>query len=433
MRLIVVSALLLFASASASFGQSAYRVDPSPVMTTFNCQTGALCPALLVPGSTVVVCSYPACAAPITTYTDGTAGTPCPSYAPVTLPGSLSCTGTTGNQGQFGFWVTSGTFMYSITPPNGSQTLYVFTAGAITAGVSSLDGRTGAVSVIASDITSAAQDIQTTASPTFVDLNLTGTLAAASAAIGSGGLSSAGAILATGALSTGGNLVVLSGDILAHGNTGVTSTAPCAQYIVGVCVLSGSGGGGGVTFFNGRNGNVTLAAVDITNAAQNILPTAVPTFAGLISTGNVTVAGTLGVTGTTTLQVASVTNLGMSGTFSGQHAQNVGVHDPVQFDYVNIEGPSGVGSGQLLLNGATVLNTSNALTVTAATISGAASVGSLSAGASGISSAGAILASGALSTGGNLVVLTGSVLIHGNTGITNTTCSSFLDGICIAP
>lgn len=100
---------------STLHAQTAYRVDPYPVTTTpGTCLSGQKCPLLVIPGSTVAVS--------VTTYTDSTAGTSCPSQRPVVLAGTTACRSTVDNQGAFGFWVTSGTFTYTITLPNGGGT-----------------------------------------------------------------------------------------------------------------------------------------------------------------------------------------------------------------------------------------------------------------------------------------------------------------------
>ena len=126
-KLLFLSALL----AACAFGQG-YRFDPSPVLTTgTTCQLGQLCPALVVPGSSVSVCNYPSCNAAITTYTDATLGMACPTTAQVTLPGSTTCQATTDAQGQFGFWFASGgTYLYVLNVPGSSgPTYFPFSVG----------------------------------------------------------------------------------------------------------------------------------------------------------------------------------------------------------------------------------------------------------------------------------------------------------------
>lgn len=99
----------------------AVRFDPGPLLTvSASCVSGSLCPALVVPGATVTVCTYPSCAAPVITYTDQSATTQCPTSAPLTAPGVASCIATTGTQGQFGFWTSETLFMYQITGADGT-------------------------------------------------------------------------------------------------------------------------------------------------------------------------------------------------------------------------------------------------------------------------------------------------------------------------
>lgn len=112
------------------------RYDSSSLTVNNSCISGALCPILAVPGTTVQFCaSYLSCNSPGTTYTDSTLATTCPSNAPVTLPGSTTCQTTVGTQGQFGFWVaaSNATPGYKLTPPTGSTVgPYPFSAAPIT-------------------------------------------------------------------------------------------------------------------------------------------------------------------------------------------------------------------------------------------------------------------------------------------------------------
>lgn len=120
--LIQIAILFLAFRGTAEAQAQAYRVDPVPVLTTNgSCVSGKQCPASVVPGATITVCNYPSCVTPVTTYTDSTAVTPCPSYAQVTQANSTQCTSTTGSQGQFGFWLQQQLAMYKITLPTGQQ------------------------------------------------------------------------------------------------------------------------------------------------------------------------------------------------------------------------------------------------------------------------------------------------------------------------
>ena len=133
--------LLLLLMPFAAFAQTAARFD-LPVLPTTPATTpvGSLPPVLAVTNATVSVCGYPAtmsggmCTNTITTYTDSTEATACPSTAQLTPSGSSACVSTTGLQGGLGFWYdTSITHMtytvranwgtsgpYDIAPPAGS-------------------------------------------------------------------------------------------------------------------------------------------------------------------------------------------------------------------------------------------------------------------------------------------------------------------------
>ena len=95
------------------FAQSAFRVDPSPAMTVAtNRPPGSFPPLLAIPGATISINT--------TTYTDATAGTACPSSAPVNPAGTSGCVATTSASGAFGFWLQTGSYLYTITTPAGS-------------------------------------------------------------------------------------------------------------------------------------------------------------------------------------------------------------------------------------------------------------------------------------------------------------------------
>ena len=105
--------LLLF-FAGTLFGQ-VFRVDLSPVTTTSGNQTLNGYPALYaVPGAAIALCSNSTCTSPATAYTDITGATACPINAPVVQAGTATCSSVAGLQGQFGFWLKTGTFYYTI-------------------------------------------------------------------------------------------------------------------------------------------------------------------------------------------------------------------------------------------------------------------------------------------------------------------------------
>ena len=111
--------ILLFATAAAA---QVYRVDPSNVMTTSGTVPVGGFPALYAAaGSTVSVFTDAATTIPATTWTNGTGLVACPFTAQVTLAGTAACTTYTGPQGQFGFWLSAGTYYYTVTTPNGTR------------------------------------------------------------------------------------------------------------------------------------------------------------------------------------------------------------------------------------------------------------------------------------------------------------------------
>ncbi len=135
--------LLLCLIASPLFAISVFRVDPSPVMTTAGTAPPGGYPALhAVAGATINICTDAACSIAATTYADSTGNTACPATAQVTLPGTALCTPYTGAQGQFGWWLQSGTYYYRVTFPSG-QTYGPFPLTSNTTGVTSLVAGTG--------------------------------------------------------------------------------------------------------------------------------------------------------------------------------------------------------------------------------------------------------------------------------------------------
>ena len=105
---------LIFAALLAlpAIAQTAFRVDPTPVFTVAtNVPAGAYTPVLAVAGATIAINT--------TTYTDSTATTACPSNAQVNPAGTSGCVSTSAATGAFGFWLKAGTYLYTVTLPNG--------------------------------------------------------------------------------------------------------------------------------------------------------------------------------------------------------------------------------------------------------------------------------------------------------------------------
>src|ERR1035437_10133975 len=126
-------ALGVLCIAVSAFGQAA-RVD-IPLLTygpNVPSKPGPLPQALWVANATAYLCVHPSttlayCKAnPITTYTDSTEGTPCPSTTPlVQLPGN-TCTAYTGAASNLGLWYASGTFDYYVASSYGTFGPYTF-------------------------------------------------------------------------------------------------------------------------------------------------------------------------------------------------------------------------------------------------------------------------------------------------------------------
>ncbi len=120
-------ALGVLCIAVSAFGQAA-RVD-LPLLTagpSVPISGGPLPQALWVANAAAYLCTHPsatlvACqAAPITTYTDSTEGTTCPTATPlVQLPGN-TCTASTGTAANVGFWYGGGVFDYWIVSSYGT-------------------------------------------------------------------------------------------------------------------------------------------------------------------------------------------------------------------------------------------------------------------------------------------------------------------------
>ena len=124
-RIAILTALIL--AAVSAFGQ-AVRID-IPLQTagpSVPISGGPLPQALWVANAAAYLCTHPsttlvACQAhPITTYTDSTEGTTCPTATPlVQLPGN-TCTAATGTTANVGFWYGGGLFDYWIVSSYGA-------------------------------------------------------------------------------------------------------------------------------------------------------------------------------------------------------------------------------------------------------------------------------------------------------------------------
>ena len=142
MRRLFISAII---SAGCLSGAIVFRIDPLPVMTTAgNAPVGGFPALYAVAGATISICTDAACSIPAQTYTDATGATPCPINAPVTLARTAICSNATGPQGQFGFWVPTGTYYYNVMFPDGSM----YGPFPVTVDISRLPNPTGTIVVV---------------------------------------------------------------------------------------------------------------------------------------------------------------------------------------------------------------------------------------------------------------------------------------------
>lgn len=129
-RILLILALL----PTFAFSQTAVRWD-STATTTGNPVNGAgnsLIPILGISNANVQMCTVttPACQVFLTTYTDSTEGTQCPSNAQLTRPNVFGCFSTADPQGNFGIWLAPGTtFQFQINSTQGSFGPYTATSG----------------------------------------------------------------------------------------------------------------------------------------------------------------------------------------------------------------------------------------------------------------------------------------------------------------
>lgn len=113
--------LLVLVLCTFSQAATVYRVDPVPVMTVSGTVPIGGYPHLLaVSGATIGIFTDSAGTIPATAYTDSTGSTTCPVNAPVVAAGTAACSATSGQQGQFGFWLAAATYYYRVTLPNGT-------------------------------------------------------------------------------------------------------------------------------------------------------------------------------------------------------------------------------------------------------------------------------------------------------------------------
>jgi hypothetical protein len=157
MQIAAIIMSICFVAPSQKVYAQAVRVDV-PLLTSgpnVPVTGGPLPQALWVANSTAYICTHPsatlaACqAAPITTYTDSTAGTPCLAATPlVQFPGS-TCTASTGITSNLGFWYSGGIVDYWIASSYGTYGPFTYTPqSSVSVPVSVANGGTGAITLV---------------------------------------------------------------------------------------------------------------------------------------------------------------------------------------------------------------------------------------------------------------------------------------------
>lgn len=122
LRAIILACLVLCILPRPANAQ-AVRYDYIASTTSSQCAPGAQCPLLVLPGTTVNVCTgtaatLSAClASPATTYTSSGAGSSCPTTAQLTPATGGACTSTADGQGNYGWWVSPGLYSYYLRVP----------------------------------------------------------------------------------------------------------------------------------------------------------------------------------------------------------------------------------------------------------------------------------------------------------------------------
>lgn len=136
----IFSLILFLTVAIPALGQGV-RIDPLPVTTVAGQPFPGMSypPILAIPNASISICNYPSFGFPCinlaNTYLDATLGGQCPSDSQVVLNGQATCQSTSDAQGNFGFWVAPGNYVYQITLQSG-QTYGPFfvSAGSASAG-----------------------------------------------------------------------------------------------------------------------------------------------------------------------------------------------------------------------------------------------------------------------------------------------------------
>lgn len=123
---------LLMLLAPACFAQG---VRVSPPAITEQGTIATVTNAVIIPAAPVVkFCNSPANAVPCsnlaTTYTDASLGTSCPTSTQIVLDGTTNCVSSPDAQNNWGVWVATGNYTYTVTIPGyGNFGPYYVTAG----------------------------------------------------------------------------------------------------------------------------------------------------------------------------------------------------------------------------------------------------------------------------------------------------------------
>ena len=132
MRKLLLLALILLGS--NAYGQTGVRVTSQVSQQgTVGTATNVV---VLPAGARIRFCNAPANAVPCTnlatTYTDATLATPCSTSTQIVLDGTNTCVANVDAQNNWGVWVASGQYAYTITLANGANTgPYFVTAGGV--------------------------------------------------------------------------------------------------------------------------------------------------------------------------------------------------------------------------------------------------------------------------------------------------------------
>lgn len=149
MRPLLIGAMLFLCALPAYPQGSRVNIDVSTTATV-----GALNVKIPVSGATINFCAYPAIGVPcvntVTTYTDATLGSTCPTSLQVTLAGSNVCVAASDAQGNAGVWVPAGNYTYTISSSAGLYGPFFVTAAAISGGGGGSVNSVGAASPLIS-------------------------------------------------------------------------------------------------------------------------------------------------------------------------------------------------------------------------------------------------------------------------------------------